>query len=327
MTTSTTTSISPLPPSSTPASPTPSCPGRAGPARLSAPSGPAGRDGRRRGHRRLRYARGCGGDPHRRHHCRPGGPRQPGRTRRAPVPVAGRRPPHPHAVQQRRAVPRPRPGAHSTARPTAWLAGHDRPRQRDPRQGRCRQGQPDTVRALDVFGDQTLVFQGLEWNIPAAEHGTVIVHPGRNEVGVLKEFENTFDGVVNSWTASTAANEQHALEGLDFLAASVAKRRVDDAAFFANHPARKGLDSPHEIRGWRDRWPTSAGGFDWMTSTVSGLWDLLRPGQGVVDHRELRLAPGLPRRRGPERQPHRLRRQRALRRPGARQPRAADDLR
>jgi len=186
---------------------------------------------------------------------------------------------------------------------------------------------PDTVRARDVFGDQTLVFQGLEWNIPAAEHGTVIVHPGRNEVGVLKEFENTFDGVVNSWTASTAANEQHALEGLDFLAASVAKRRVDDAAFFANHPARQGLDSPHEIRGWRDRWPTSAGGFDWMTSTVSGLWDSLRPGQGVVDHRELRLAPGLPRRRGPERQPHRLRRQRALRRPGARQPRAADDLR
>ena len=181
---------------------------------------------------------------------------------------------------------------------------------------------PDIVRARDVFGDQTLVFQGLEWNIPAAEHGTVIVHPGKNEVAVLKEFENTFDGVVNSRTASTAANEQHALEGLDFLAASVAKRRVDDAAFFANHPARKGLDSPHEIRGWRDRQPTIAlgmegapghqaagikkpygpgsgrgyydntpsadsfagyplesyityGGFDWMTSTVGGLWDSL----------------------------------------------------
>ncbi len=181
---------------------------------------------------------------------------------------------------------------------------------------------PDIVRARQVFGDQTLVFQGLEWNIPAAEHGTIIVHPGKNEVAVLKEFETSFDGVVNSWTASNAANEQHALEGLDFLATSVTRRRVQDAAFFANHPARKGLDSPHEIRGWRDRQPTIAlgmegapghqaagiklpygpgsgrgyydnapsadsfagyplesyityGGFDWMTSTVGGLWDSL----------------------------------------------------
>ena len=181
---------------------------------------------------------------------------------------------------------------------------------------------PDIVKARSVFDDQTLVFQGFEWNIPAAEHGTVFVHPGTNEVAVLKEFENAFDGVVNNWTASTAANEVHALEGLDFLAASVKSRRVKDAAFLANHPARKGLDSPHEIRGWRDRQPTVAlgmegapghqaagikapigpgsgrgfydnspsadsflaypiesyityGGFDWMTSTVGGLWDSL----------------------------------------------------
>jgi len=91
---------------------------------------------------------------------------------------------------------------------------------------------------------------------------------------------------------------------------------------FANHPARKGIDSPHEIRGWRDAEPGIAvgfegapghqaagiaaptgpgagrgfydnspssasfagyplasyrtyGGFDWMTSTVGGLWDSL----------------------------------------------------
>ncbi len=115
--------------------------------------------------------------------------------------------------------------------------------------------------ARGVFGDQTLVFQGLEWNIPAPQHGTVTVHPGTNEVGVLKDSRTPLS-VVNSWTASTAANEQHALGGLDFLAARVAKRRVDDAAFLDNHPARQGLDSPHEIRGWRDRWPTSYGGFD-----------------------------------------------------------------
>ncbi|CAN5574025.1 PHP domain-containing protein [soil metagenome] len=181
---------------------------------------------------------------------------------------------------------------------------------------------PDIRRAREQYDGQTLVFQGLEWNIPAAEHGTVFVHPGSNEVAVLKEFENAFDGVVNGTTASNAANEAQALRGLDFLAASVTKGRVKDAAFFANHPARKGLDSPHEIRGWRERQPHIAlgmegapghqaagipkpygagagrgfydnppsadsfagyppesyvtwGGFDWMTSTVGGLWDSL----------------------------------------------------
>jgi hypothetical protein len=181
---------------------------------------------------------------------------------------------------------------------------------------------PDIVAARQRFGDETLVFQGLEWNIPAAEHGTVFVHPGRHEVAVLKEFESSFDGVVNGTTASTPANESAALKGIDFLAASVTKGRVRDAMFFANHPARKGLDSPREIRGWRDRRPGIAlgmegapghqaagikqpigpgsgrgfydnapsadsfpdyplesyrtwGGFDWMTSTVGGLWDSL----------------------------------------------------
>jgi hypothetical protein len=39
-----------------------------------------------------------------------------------------------------------------------------------------------------------LVFQGLEWNIPAAEHGTCLVHPGPQEVSFLKQFENDYDG-------------------------------------------------------------------------------------------------------------------------------------
>jgi hypothetical protein len=181
---------------------------------------------------------------------------------------------------------------------------------------------PDIVAAREQFGEETLVFQGLEWNIPAAEHGTVFVHPGRNEVAVLQEFENSFDGVVTNTTANNAANENAALRGLDFLATSVTKGRVKDAMFFANHPARKGIDSPHEIRGWRERQPGIAlgmegapghqaagikaptgpgsgrgfydfsptadsfqgyplesyrtwGGFDWMTSTVGGLWDSL----------------------------------------------------
>ncbi|WP_353649982.1 PHP domain-containing protein [Nakamurella sp. A5-74] len=181
---------------------------------------------------------------------------------------------------------------------------------------------PDIVLARQAVKD-TLVYQGLEWNIPAAEHGTVFVHPGRNEVSVLKQFENSYDGTVKSAGANTPQNEALAIAGLHFLADSIDQRRVQDALMLANHPARKGIDSPHEIRGWRDAEPRIAigmegapghqaagipkpfgpgsgrgyydnspdpvasfpgyplesyrtfGGFDWMTSTVGGLWDSL----------------------------------------------------
>jgi hypothetical protein len=120
---------------------------------------------------------------------------------------------------------------------------------------------PDIVAARDAIRD-TLVFQGFEWNIPAAEHGTVFVLPGRNEVAVLKEFENSFDGVVTGTTDSTAPNEAVAIAGVNWLADAVRRKRVDDALFLANHPARKGIDSPHEIRGWRDTQPGIAVGFE-----------------------------------------------------------------
>ncbi len=120
---------------------------------------------------------------------------------------------------------------------------------------------PEIVTARKEI-DDTLIFQGLEWNIPAAEHGTVFVHPGNNEVAVLKEFENAYDGVVNSTTDSTAANEAQAVAGVHFLASAVDSRRVRDALFLANHPARKGIDSPHEIRAWRDADPRIAIGFE-----------------------------------------------------------------
>lgn len=179
---------------------------------------------------------------------------------------------------------------------------------------------PDIRAARGDFPD-TLVFQGLEWNIPAAEHGTVFVAPGPNEVAVLKQFENSFDGTVNGTGASTPANEAIAISGLAFLTQAVRQRQVPDALMLANHPSRKGIDSPHEIRNWRDAAPTIAvgfegapghqaggikapgagggrgeydfspspnsfagyplesyrtwGGFDFMTSTVGGLWDSL----------------------------------------------------
>ncbi|MFC8867181.1 PHP domain-containing protein [Streptomyces sp. NPDC057148] len=110
---------------------------------------------------------------------------------------------------------------------------------------------PDIREARDTYED-TLVFQGLEWNIPAAEHGTVFVHPGRHEVSVLKQFETGYDGSVKGAGDSTPANEALAVAGLSFLADQVKRRKVKDALMLANHPARKGIDSPHEIRAWRD---------------------------------------------------------------------------
>jgi hypothetical protein len=121
---------------------------------------------------------------------------------------------------------------------------------------------PDIRAARSAFEDDVLVFQGLEWNIPAAEHGTVFVHPGRNEVAVLKQFENLFDGSVNGTSDNSPANEVKALEGLDFLATSIKSHRIDDALFLANHPARRGVDSPHEVRNWRDRQPRIAIGME-----------------------------------------------------------------
>ncbi|MDX3859802.1 PHP domain-containing protein [Streptomyces europaeiscabiei] len=113
---------------------------------------------------------------------------------------------------------------------------------------------PDIKEARTAYGD-TLVFQGLEWNIPGAEHGTVFVHPGKHEVSVLKQFETGYDGSVKGASDSTPANEALAVAGLDFLARQVRSRKVRDALMLANHPARKGIDSPHEIRAWRDATP------------------------------------------------------------------------
>jgi hypothetical protein len=110
---------------------------------------------------------------------------------------------------------------------------------------------PDIKEARATY-QGTLVFQGLEWNIPAAEHGTVFVHPGKNEVAVLKQFETDYDGSVKGASDSTPANEAMAIAGLNFLAEQVQRRKVKDALMLANHPARRGVDSPHEIRGWRD---------------------------------------------------------------------------
>ena len=109
---------------------------------------------------------------------------------------------------------------------------------------------------------ELLTFQGLEWNIPAAEHATVFVHPGQNEVSVLQQFEQTYDASQQPTTNTDAQNEAQAVAGIKFLGEQVKARKVEAALMLANHPARRGVDSPHEIRNWRDADPTVAIGME-----------------------------------------------------------------
>jgi hypothetical protein len=112
-----------------------------------------------------------------------------------------------------------------------------------------------------------LVYQGLEWNIPAAEHGTVFLPPGPDAVEILRAFEGAYDGYVLADRGVVARamshdGEPHALDALRFLDAQVRSGRTQMALMIANHPARRGLDSPHEIRGWRDTAPRVAVGME-----------------------------------------------------------------
>jgi len=139
---------------------------------------------------------------------------------------------------------------------------------------------PDIRAAREQLRD-LLIYQGLEWNIPAAEHGNVFVTPGPNEVAVLKEFENGFDGTVKGANDPTPANEALATQGIQFLGSAVRSRRVDGALFLANHPARRGVDSPHEFRAWRDADPTVAVGMEGAPGhQAAGIAAPAGPGSG-----------------------------------------------
>jgi hypothetical protein len=106
-----------------------------------------------------------------------------------------------------------------------------------------------------------LIFQGLEWYIPAAEHCTVFAAPGPHETDLLTQFELAYDGKLLNYTegsagaADTARNEAHAVKAIKWLAEQRRSGYVDDVLVLANHPLRLGIDSPHEMRNWRDAAP------------------------------------------------------------------------
>jgi len=125
---------------------------------------------------------------------------------------------------------------------------------------------PDIKAARRLFLN-TAIFQGLEWNVPGAEHATVILPPHTQTQSVLKQFELLFDGTVLAdakkiTNANASDGEPFAIAGLKWLADQVTSGVVPMALMFANHPTRKGLDSPAEVRAWRDAAPGIAMGWE-----------------------------------------------------------------
>ncbi|MDX1933490.1 MAG: PHP domain-containing protein [Capsulimonadales bacterium] len=173
------------------------------------------------------------------------------------------------------------------------------------------QAYPDLVAARRKH-PEIIVFQGLEWNIPAAEHGSVILPISDDEARRISEFEARYDERNESLPDTPANTEADAVAGVKYLQGLSPK-----PLFIANHPARRGLDSPHEMRAWSDAgpdvtrgfegapghqaaalnggarggygsdpapasfsgYPTASyrtwGGYDWYVSQVGGLWDSL----------------------------------------------------
>lgn len=114
------------------------------------------------------------------------------------------------------------------------------------------------ILAQRALHPELLIFQGLEWYIPAAEHASVLVTPGAHEVDLLRTFELVFDGKLNRWEKPAPGSpeegfaERKAVEAIAWLAEQRRTGYVDDVVVLANHPLRLGIDSPHELRAWRD---------------------------------------------------------------------------
>lgn len=156
------------------------------------------------------------------------------------------------------------------------------------------------------------VFQGLEWNVPEADHGTVILPPTPDEAKIIAEFERRYDSKNFSLTKLPARTEKDAVEAVKYLQSLTPK-----PLFFVNHPARTGRVSPMEMRAWAGAGPDvtrgfegapghqaaslihahrghyhkspvssswhgypeesyrTFGGYDWYVAKVGGLWDSL----------------------------------------------------
>lgn len=120
----------------------------------------------------------------------------------------------------------------------------------------------DILAARERHGAHLLIFNGLEWNIPGAEHTTFMMAPGAGEARELQKLVERYDALVVGARDGTPENEALAIAALKHIAATVRSGRLADALVLPNHPARKGIDSPAELRAWQDAAPDIVIGFE-----------------------------------------------------------------
>ncbi|MCD9032435.1 hypothetical protein LDO32_11930 [Luteimonas sp. Y-2-2-4F] len=146
-------------------------------------------------------------------------------------------------------------------------------------------------------------FNGMEFDVPAAEHASLIVAPGPDERDQLVEIERRY-GRSEPLEEGARDDESLMLEALAHMRALPAPPLL-----IVNHPSRTatgvgewGRVEPRELRAWHDAAPgvvvgmegapghqatrserglyrnagaPTFGGFDQMTATVGGVWDAM----------------------------------------------------
>jgi TonB-dependent receptor len=170
---------------------------------------------------------------------------------------------------------------------------------------------PEVQRARTEVPD-LLLFFGMEFDTPGADHSSLIIPHTTHEHTDLFEIERRF-AKRDEWPTNVARDTEGAMQGALRYMAGTERPPV----LIANHPARSatgigkyGLDTPKEFRDWNDAAPKVAvgmegapghqagainrdgtidstgtrggysrqptlGGFDQMSARVGGLWDAL----------------------------------------------------
>jgi hypothetical protein len=158
---------------------------------------------------------------------------------------------------------------------------------------------------------EVLLFYGMEFDTPGANHTSLIIPKVPDEDSLLYEIESRF-AEDDAWPEEDVrSTEQHMLDALAWMQARPVKPLT-----FTNHPSRSadglgvwGANEPHEFRAWNDIAPEVAvgmegapghqgrlkrdgsprtdgdrgnygnypthGGVDQVTAVVGGMWDAL----------------------------------------------------
>ena len=170
------------------------------------------------------------------------------------------------------------------------------------------QAYPEMLLARENY-PELVIFWGMEFDSPAADHASLIIPHTHDEADVLYELESAYARLDPHPEDPVHNTESHMIEALETM------RDLEPApVVIAHHPSRSaaldgtyGLYDPHELRNWNDAAPHIAvgmegspghqavtvkvhgliphghragynrqptmGGFDQMTARVGGFWD------------------------------------------------------